>query len=146
MGFGPSPNSWTIRSLKGTHFTGALATDAFELENLGPLPASAAIITRVTVWSDENLDWDVFFFNDAANAPDQADLDQDSMVDWIRFTAADGVRIAAAGPYRYSVSGLNLRYDPLDGQAHVMLVNRSVASKTAGATGEVVIELQGPVL
>jgi hypothetical protein len=146
MGYGPTPDSWFIRSDKDTHYTTSLAPAAIDLENLGNLPTPSVVVTRVTIWSDQNLPWDVMFFKNATSQPN-ADADLDTMVDWIRFKVTDGVQIAGTGLWRYSVSGLNFRYHPNDGIAHIGLINRDGAtSKNAGATGELVIELQGPVL
>jgi hypothetical protein len=145
MGFGKSPDSWRIRSLKGTHFTGALATNAIEMENLGAASTPNVIVTRVTLWSDQNLDWDVMFFRTLASQPN-ADADVDTMVDWVRFAVADGVQVAGAGLFRYAASGLNIRYAPVDGNVILGLINRNAVGKNAGGTGEVVIELSGPVL
>jgi len=145
MGFGPTPDSWLLRSDKDVHYTTLLAQNAIDLENIGALPTPAVIITRVTVWSDQNLDWDIMFFRNATSQPN-ADIDLDAMVDWISFAVADGVQVAGTGPYRYSVSGITLRYQPDDGDAHVALINRNAVDKNAGATGEIAIELQGPVL
>lgn len=145
MGFGPTPDSWILRSDKDTHYTTSLAQNALDLESVGFLPTPSVIITRLTLWSDQNLDWDVMFFRTATAQPN-ADADLDTMVDWFRFLTTDAVQIAGTGLWRYSISGMNFRYNPVDGQAHVGLLNRNAVAKNAGATGEVVIELQGPVL
>ena len=142
MGFGPTPDSWTLRSDKDVHFTTALAQNAIDLETIGALPTPAVIIDRITIWSDENLDWDVMFFKNATSQPN-ADADLDTMVDWMSFLSTDGLQVAGAGLYRYAVTGLELRYHPDDGNAHLGLINRNAASKTAGANGEFVIEISG---
>jgi hypothetical protein len=137
--------SWRLRSLKGTHYTGALVTNAIAISDIGSLPAAGVVISRITLWSDQNLAWDVSLFRSATAQP-SADLDLDKMVDWFRFQVGDGVQIAGAGPYRYSVTGLNLRYFPEEGRAIVGLINRDATAKIAGAAGEVVIELEGPAV
>lgn len=133
---------WIARSDKDTHYTTALAQNALDLESFAVMPSASVQITRVTLWSDQNLDWDLMFFNDAVSQP-SADADLHSMNDWIRFTVTDGVQIAATGLFLYSVSGLRLNYKPVDRIFHVGLINRNAAAKNAGATGEVVVELQG---
>lgn len=133
---------WRLRSDQATHYTTSLAQNALDLETIGNLPSPTVMITRVTIWSDENLDWDIMLFRSAASQP-SADPDDDSMVDWISFAVADAVRIAGAGLFRYSVSGLRLLYNPVDSKAHVGLINRNSASKTASPGGDLVVELHG---
>lgn len=145
MGFGPTPDSWVIRSVKGTHYTTLLAQNAIDLEDLGLYPSPAVVITRVSIWSDQNLDWDVAFFRNNTTQPN-ADADIDAQIEWVSFEVADGVQIAGAGLWRYTTSGLTLRIHPDDGRAYVALINRNAVDKNAGATGEIVIELQGAVL
>jgi len=145
MSFGLSPDSWVIRSNKDTLFTTALATNAIDIENLGAAPTPNIIISRVTVLSDQNLDWDLMFFKNNTAQPN-ADADLDAMVDWVRFEDSDGVQVAGAGLWRYSVSGLELRYASDDGNVYVGLINRNAVAKNAGATGEIVVELSGPVV
>lgn len=136
--------SWIVRSAKGTHYTGALTTDQMDLEDIGVVKVPMVEIRRLTLWSDQNLAWDVMFFKSSAGQP-SADADLDSMVDWISFEAADGVQVAGTGLWRYSITGMELRYRPSDSRFNVGLINRDVTSKISGATGEVVIELEGPV-
>ncbi len=145
MSFGPNPDSWILRTDKDDHFTTALAQNAIDLETVDKLKITAVVISRVTIWSVENLDWDVMFFRNATSQP-SADADLDSMVDWVRLPGSEAVQVTGSTLFRYSVSGINIRYQPDDGAAHIGLVNRSVAAKSAGAGGELVIELQGPSL
>jgi len=140
-------DNWRARSDKDTHYTTALAQHAIDLESIGALPDGlpGVVIDRVTVWSDQNLDWDVMFFRSATSQP-STDADLDTMVDWISFAVADGVQIAGTGLFRYSVSGINLRYQPTDATFHIGLINRSATPKDAGSDGEFVVELSGPVV
>ena len=135
-------NTHVTRSNKDTHFTGALATDAMELESFDV--QSPTKIIRVTLWADQQLDWDVMFFS--SSGADDTDADLDTMIDWVEFTSSDGKQIAGAGLYRYSVSGLDLRFKSTDArdskQVHIGLINRNATSKNAGATGEVVVEVE----
>lgn len=133
---------WLARSDKDLHYTTALAQDAIDLESFAAMPSASVQITRVTVLSDQNLDWDIMFFKNATSQPN-TDADLDTLVDWITFAAGDGVQVAGTGLWRYSVSGLRLNYKADDRVFHVGLINRNAVAKNAGATGELVIELQG---
>ena len=141
MGF-CTVDSWTVRSDKDVQFTGALAQNAMELESFGVLPTPKALITRITVLSDENLSWRVIFFG--SSAADDTDADLDTTIEWFDLTDTNGFQIAGAGLYRYAVSGLEFRYAPEGQQLHIGLMNLSAAAKTAGANGEVVVEVSGP--
>ena len=138
---------WIERTDKDTHFTASGVQNAMLLETVGDLPndiqqPNAITITRITVWSKQNLDWDVMLFNNATGQP-SADADLHSMVDWVTFLTTDAVRIAGTGLYLYSVSGLSLSYLPDDRQFYIGLINRNATTKNAGTTGEAVVELQG---
>lgn len=133
-----------LSSDKDTHFTGALATNAGEDENITGLKNNAILITGIAVVSDQNLDWDVQFY--ATDGFDDTDLDTDSFVGVFKFVAADGDQVAATGPYKYSTGSSSNRFIGIDyydvdetKELHVKLVNRNATSKNAGATGEVVV-------
>jgi hypothetical protein len=144
MGF-----QYEVVSLKGTHFTGAIAQNAAEYESITLLGALAGIngnargqVRSITVISDENLDWEILLFR--KNTFGTADLDADSFIGRWSFVAADAVRIAGAGSYYYYIDGLDVQYtdDDNTGRLHVALINRSAAAKTAGANGEVVLKVR----
>jgi hypothetical protein len=105
-------------------------------------------IERITLLSDQNLDWDVVLFDTTFTPPITTDGDLDPTIDWVSFEVADGVQIAGAGLFRYSFTSLQIVYQNTDapGQIHVGLVNRNAVAKNAGATGEVVVEIQGVTL
>lgn len=147
-----------IRSDKDTHFTGALAQNAGEEENivlalytamaatrLGAIePAKSARLTirEITVISDENLAWEVQFYksDDFANS----DLDLDDFLFSHAFSASDGAQVGGTGAFYYNQTKLEGAYYDADGtgEIHIKLVNRSAASKSADAAGEVVVEVR----
>ena len=142
---------YIIRSTPAQHFTEALAQNAESFEAL-TLPAavgagkiSRAIIRGAIVLSYDNLDWE---FNVWTNlfGPLQpghpwinGDINQDSFRGRWQWVAADGVRIAGTGLYRYYIDGLQIVYEdetPVSnqfnqGRLFLSLVNRSAAAKTA---------------
>ena len=141
--------SYTVRTDKDTHFTGAIAQNASEEENVVLPGALAGIrgnargyIRSITVVSDQQLAWELGFFS--ADSFEDADADVDTHIAAWPFQAADGIQIAATGLYRYYVDGLAIPYLDDDGtfELHVALINRSATGKNAGATGEVAVEFE----
>ena len=147
-----------IRSDKDTHFTGALAQNAGEDEDLAhpsyagfptaghakkpdAIASSRIFIRELRVWSDQNLSWEVQFYS--KDTFDDTDADVDTFLGSFTFAVADGLQVAGAGLYRYNQTKLELFYYDADktGEIHMKLVNRSTTSKNAGATGEVVVEI-----
>lgn len=141
-----------IRTDKDAEFTGAIAQNAGEDENLTfPGYASAAIgnleaqarfwVRELRIWSDQNLSWEVQFYS--KDIFDDTDADLDTFLGAHQFAVADGLQIGGSGLYRYVATGLSLFVKDGDGtgEVHVKLVNRSATSKNAGATGEVVLEI-----
>lgn len=129
-------------------FTGALATNAAENEDLvlagayqGINGAVQAFIRTITILSKENLAWELQWYrtDDFQNADPEVDK---FLASWA-FVAADGKQVAATGLYRYYVDGLEIPYVDEDksGEMHLSLINRSVASKSAGAGGEITVVL-----
>jgi hypothetical protein len=85
-------------------------------------------------------------FKAAFTPPLTADADLHPLVDWMSFSAADGVRVAAAGLYLYTWSGLDFHYYTTDamGRIHVGLINRDAVAKLAsGAGGAIAVEIEG---
>jgi ABC-type glycerol-3-phosphate transport system substrate-binding protein len=141
--------SYKVATDKDSHFTGAIAQNASEEENI-VLPAALAgvngdargTIRAIAVLSDQALDWQLVFCS--KDVFTDADLDVDSCIVTYAFTAsADALQIGGSGPYHYFKDGLALPYvdEDYSGELHVALVNRSVTGKNAGATGEVVVKI-----
>lgn len=150
-----------VRTDKDVDFTGALAQNASATANLVPPMAIAAgghcraRLHSIAIVSDQQLAWELMLFSTNSFAT-SSDLDQVGFLGKWAFIEADGVQIAGAGPFLYYIDGLDIAYKCTDfddhstfiagakipaGQVHLMLVNRSVTGKNAGATGEIVIQL-----
>jgi len=138
----------TLQTDKDTDFIGALATNAVGYADLALPGALSGMggrarcrLSMITIVATENLSYEVMLFSKAAHAT--ADPDTDSFLGRWSWQAADAVRIAGAGLYYYSIFGLDVPYtdDDSTGKLHVGLLNRSVASKTAGAGGALSIRL-----
>ena len=139
-----------LRSDKDTHFTGGLAQNASEDENIAIPGYSSAVlgsgavrffVREIRIISDQNLIWEVQLF--AKDTFGTSDADTDSFLGAHQFAVADGVQNDGAGFFYYSAVGLDLFYHDADdtGEFHITLVNRSAGAKNAGATGEIVVEL-----
>lgn len=139
---------YKVRTDKDTNFTGAIAQNAGATANL-VVPAGLSgmdgqvelILRGITVISKENLSWETQFF--ASDAYQNADLDLDGFIARWTFAASDAVQIGATGTYEYYIDGLEIPLWDNDrsGEIHLELVNRSAASKTAGAAGQLVVTL-----
>ena|SRR3990172_4851703 len=132
-----------VRSDKDSHFSGALAQNAAELESLD-LPGqwgsrcSEFVVENIVIIADQALEWDLFLWG--SDGADDADLDLDTFVDYVNFPAASGKQVAGAGSYYYaSPSDLGIPVTVTNNKLNLSLVNRSVTAKNAGATGEVVV-------
>lgn len=144
----------TLKTDPDTAFTGAIVQNAVEYEDLA-LPSGLSGIggrarvrlKMISVISKENLSWELMLFSKDTHAT--ADPETDSFLGYWTFQSATAVRIAGAGLYYYFISGLDVPYwdDDASGELHVGLINRSAASKTAGANGEITVaftfELEG---
>ncbi len=135
-----------VRSDPAAHFTTGLATNAQESENLAAPPAlgsgsARGSLSMLTIVSVENLAWDLLVF--AKDTFQTGAIATDSFLGRWSFVATDAVRVAGTGLYYYHINGLDVPIRDEDGTAeiHLMLVNRSAASKTAGAGGAVRVDL-----
>lgn len=141
-----------VTSLKATHFTDALATNAGEYEDV-QLPEGIAAgrhcrcrLRQIQVVSTENLDWEIWLLSKTGGTT--ADADTDPLLGFWSFVAADAKRVAGAGLFHYYIDGLDVPYEDMDrgagvagtgGYLHTCLVNRSAAGKTAGAGGALTV-------
>lgn len=139
--------TYIVRSDKDTHFTGALATDAGEAEDITGLPAAKCTIEGVSIISKENLAWEVEFYSKDTH-DDATDMDNDTFLGSARFLQTDGKTDGTY--YKYSTANAvqswrGLAYFDQDGEGsqevHMILRNRDASSKSAGAAGEAVVIL-----
>lgn len=127
-----------LRTDKDTLFTDALAVNAFENENLVGLPANIVRVKSVVILSVQRLGWELQFYG--RDTFQNADADLDQFQEAIEFALTDGQQIAAAGLFRYAMTGLDIPIQDLDAslELHLALGTRQGA-KLAGAPGEVVV-------
>lgn len=130
---------------KDTDFTGALAQNAAATANLAvpQLPSDAQCrLKNIAIISDQQLAWEIWLWATTSFNTGITDLDALYPFGRWSFDSSSGVQIAGTGPYYYYIDGLDVPY--MDSaklsQLHVMLVNRSAASKSAGAAGEIVVK------
>ena len=143
------PFQFTVRTDKDTHFTGAIAQNAKEDENV-VLPGAMSgvngnarnMVRSLMLQSDENLAWEVAFWS-KDSFEDTSDMDADAFRSRWSFVVADGVQYGGTGQYYYYIDGLNIPYQDEDnsGELHISLVNRSSSGKSSGSSGEVIIAI-----
>lgn len=134
---------------KDTHFTGALAQNAIEVESIdfpadwSLLESHEIVIESIVVQSDQNLEWDIYLWS--TSDYNETNLDADRFIDSFNFPTTAGKRIAGAGQYYYSAPSNNIMVPYKDedrtSKLHIGLVNRSATAKNAGATGEIVVKI-----
>lgn len=147
---------YVVETDPATQFTGALATNAIELEDVEPDMAIGASpdcrlrVVGIVLIADQNLAWELTFWRKKI-ASGAASVAVDSFAGAWAFAAADGKQIAGAGSYRYAIFGLDIPYTDDDaaadrlasgkGRIHLGLVNRDAVAKDAGAAGEIKVVL-----
>lgn len=144
-----------VHTDKDTHFTEQLLPYASEYENIVISDAGVGSVPcwveSIRLWSTQNLPWMLSFHrtdNTAPGTDSTADYDQNTMIEFWPFTAADGY--ASASGYVYAVSGLKIPYRDEDSTAelHVALHNRHATtwkSDVASAYVQVTFGLRAAV-
>lgn len=138
---GREEQDWII-SDKDTHFTGAIATNANEKENIEGLESNSITIESISIQSDQELNYRLWIFG--TDGFDDTDLDDDRFME---FTNLDlpthSERLGGANQYYFGKTNLNIPYTDIDGtnELHVALENLDAVAKNAGATGEVKIQI-----
>ena len=140
-----------MRSDKDTHFTTAIAANAYETEDLTGLAGNSVDIKGIAIHSDQRLTWDVAFYSkDTFGAVNQ---DSDMLLGVVT-VANVASRIATLGAdcalkanpasnsQYVAYVAKTIPYTDLDNtkQLHIALINRSGTTKTATVGGEVVVE------
>ncbi len=136
-----------ISTVKGDHFTGQLATNAVEEEDIdfpsdwGTAGIQTVEVRNLTVQSDINIQWDVQFY--ATDAHSNTDLDLDKFVTNINFGELDGVQNAGTAQFRYDKNPTFTPFMYTDednsSEFHITLVNRDGTTKET--TDDIVIKI-----
>lgn len=137
-----------VRSDKDTHFSGALAQNAIEAEDIafpsdwGVMGIEKVQILGISVISDQQLAWDIKFYGKDTHAV-TTDLDLDFFERTFKLNESDGIQEAGANQYYYDLDPTQFPFVYHDqdntSEFHITLANRSATAKIAGATGEVVV-------
>ncbi len=149
-------NVLRARTISTVQFTDALVTGASEVESFAPESLAAGgggagisagkhmrcCLKELRILSVENLAWEIELYGSATGIGGSNIALEIFLGKWA-FIATDGTRATGDTFYKYFISGLYLSYTDVDmsGKFHVRLINRSVAAKTAGAGGGIVVEL-----
>lgn len=132
-----------IVSDKDTHFTGAIAQNANEKENLTGLESNEITIVSIGIQSDQPLNYRLWIFE--TDGFDDTDLDADSFMEFVDFDlVTNNVQLGAANQYYFAITELDIDYKDLDetNELHIALENLSATAKNAGATGEVKLQFK----
>lgn len=132
---------WLVTD-KDVEFTGAIAVNAKEDENLAGLAANKIVITDVLIEGLENLAFRLMFWS--TDGFDNADEDLDTFLGFVDLDIPNnGFQIGAANQYYLNVTDLNLHYEDEDAtnELHISLNCVTAAGKTAGAPGEVKVKI-----
>lgn len=131
---------YTIASNKDTQFTEAIAKDGVERENLVGLLSNRVRINRISIQSDQQLFYEILLY--ATDEFESADIGLDRFVASIEFNMPIYGFQQTTSQYRMDLGNLNIDYEDLDEtkELHVVLVNRSPTSKSAGPDGDVKVE------
>ncbi len=135
------PTSITLRTNKDLHFTEAIAQNMTEREIVSGLITDKIRIISLAIQSRERLHYRLILFSgrDFTNTNLNIDVfrteEQFNLPTW-------GWRIGEMGQFYMSIDGLSIEYEDKERTKtlYVALQNLSVASKSAGAAGEVVLE------
>jgi hypothetical protein len=130
-----------VRSVAVTHFTTELIQHAIEKEAFTGLGINHGVIRSVVIESIQNLDWDLYFWENSTYS--STDLDLDKAIGWCSLANTTGFQIAAANQFYYTKHDL---YIPIRNLAHnetlyVGLVNRNATQKEADAAGYITVTL-----
>jgi len=128
-----------VKSDKDLHFTTELITNAIEKEAFTGLGIDHGVIRSIVIESIQNLDWDLYFWENSTN--NSTDLDLDKAIGWVALPNTIGFQIGATGQYYYVKHDL---YIPIRNLAHnetlyVGLVNRNGTQKEADASGYITV-------
>jgi hypothetical protein len=139
-----------LRTDKDVHFTGAIAQNAGENEDIVTnYHAKECLLMSLSMIADQNLDYELHFWKDAQKTGvfGTADIDSDRYLGFFSFPASGAKQVGEAGisSYYYHqtlTSPFRLKDETTTTDrfnVHVRLMNRSATSKNAGATGEIVL-------
>lgn len=135
----------TLKTLKETHFTGAITQFNHETENIAGLTDNKIYIRGINVQSIQNLEYRLIFWT--KDIFDDTDLNVDTFIGDVMIDMSDTespFRIGSANQYYLDVSNLNILYEDEDGtnELHVSLQNLSPTDKAAGASGYIQIDVK----
>jgi hypothetical protein len=124
----PIMDHFELLRLPSDLFTGALATNVIESENIPGLLCDKVRITGLTMRSSQNLNYRMYLYSN-----DRFSSDYKLMASIGLNLPASGYQIGATGYYFLDVQSLDIDYEDEDGtrEIHASLENLSATSKTA---------------
>lgn len=130
---------YPVRSDKDEHFTGAIAQDGIERENLPNLRSDRVRISKVSIQAIQALHYQVLLYS--TDAFDESDLDNDKFVASIDLDLATYGFQQTTSQYRMDIErSIDYLDEDETKELHVVLKNLDPTSKIAGTNGQVVLE------
>ena len=126
---------YSLRSDKDTHFTGAIAQNAKEDENLAGLLTNKIRIVGISLQSDQNLSYRVILWK--TDGFEDVDLDLDTFcAEVVIDLPVNGYQIGGAVQYYLDMRGLDIDYEDEDAslELHVSLMCLTAEGKDAIAS------------
>jgi len=128
-----------VKSLIGTHFTGALSQYGAEEESLTGLDSNEITITSISAYAEQNLDLRVWLYEtDGFQETTAADMDDDEFIESVHLDIpTDGHRYKNANGYYVSSTDLNIDYEDLDksNELHIAVEVVGATAKLASGSG-----------
>lgn len=126
------------------HFTGAIALNSHETENINGLTENRYMIRAVNIQSVQPLKYQLIFWG--SDGFDDTDLDVDSFLDSVELdmSTSPAFQINGINQYRLNSGDLAILYEDYDNtkELHISLQNLSATSKLAGSSGAVQIDIK----
>ncbi len=137
----------TLSTDKDVHFTGAIALNAIEYEDIVGLTTNKITIKGVNIQAQEAMFYTLWLWKSIGHA--NVDIDVDSFREFVNLdVATSGKRIAGAGQWYLQTTGLNILYEDDDPPSttgkytlHIGLMVSAGAGKSAGAAGECQLDI-----
>lgn len=127
-----------------SHFTGLIAYQGHESENIKRLSTNRYLVRGVNIQSTQPLKFLLEFYG--SDTFDSSNIDTDTFIDHIELdmTSYPAFRVNNANQYKLNVGGLEVLYEDYDRtkELHITLHNLSPTSKNAGTTGAVQLDIK----
>ncbi|MBA7657281.1 hypothetical protein ES703_65216 [subsurface metagenome] len=131
------PTIYEVVSDKDIHFTGEIAKNGVERENIPGLRTNRVRISKISIQSDQRLFYEVLIYG--SSDFEEANLEDDYFVASVELNLPIYAAQQVTDQWKLDIEGINIDYVDLNRtkQIHVVLKNLSPTSKNQGTSGEV---------